>query len=260
MPMGARDGRRLAVVTGATGGIGGAVARALLREGWTVVGSGRDQDALARLADGGVVPLTLEVTDAGSVESFAAAVLDGHGVPDLLVNNAGIGLFRRWEDTSPDDLERLLAVDLVGAARVDRAFLPAMVERGSGLLVHVASVAGLRGFPEQTAYCAAKHGLLGWSRALAFELDGTGVRVVDVCPPAIDTDFFARAGLPDFRERHPWVRALPPEDVAEAVLDAVRRPGRREIVVGRRARLVGALERVAPGLRRALRRRAGRGR
>lgn len=221
---------RVAVVTGATDGIGRALALRLAAEGAIVVGAGRDQRRLHALAPGVALALTLDVTDAGSVSTAASAVLDRFGRVDLLVNNAGQGLFRAWDQTTPAELARLLDVNVVGPARVAAAFLPSMVAAGQGALVNVASVAGLAGFPEQTAYAASKHALTGWSRALRRELAGSGVRVILVHPPVVRTAFFERAGKPDFFE-HFRRRALSPEEAAEGVLAAIRR-GAPEAVLG----------------------------
>lgn len=213
---------QVALVTGATDGIGRALARALGAEGATVVGTGRDEGRLLALAGEVTLSLRLDVTDEDDVAMAAAAVLDRFGRVDLLVNNAGQGLFRSWDQTSARDLERLLDVNLLGAVRVSRALLPAMVAAGKGAVVNVASVAGLSGFPEQTAYCASKHALVGWSRALRRELQGTGVRVMVVHPPVVETAFFARAGKPDFFQ-HFRRQRLSPEAAAAAILDAVAR-------------------------------------
>lgn len=235
------------VVTGATSGIGLAVAGQLHRSGARVIGTGRDQGRLQELAGTVDLALTLDVTDQRSVDMVQAAVLDRYGRVDAVVNNAGVGHFAAWSDTAIDDFERVLAVDLLGCVRVAQAFLPTMVQAGSGCLVNIASVAGLRGYPRHTAYCAAKHGLIGWSRALRKDLQGTGVSVVVVCPPAVDTPFFERAGYFTWKQDHPGFQPMTADAVATGVVRALQRRT-RQVVLSRRAQLLYAVDTAAPGL------------
>jgi short-subunit dehydrogenase len=236
---------QVVVVTGATSGIGRALARAFTAAGARVLGTGRDQARLGELAREVDLALTLDVREDRDVALLQAVVADRYGRLDVLVNCAGVGLFAPWDATGLDDLRLLLEVDLVGAVRVAQALLPGMITRGSGTLVQLASVASLRGFSRQTAYCAAKHALVGWSEALRQELRGSGVRVCVVCPPAVDTPFFARAGWPEVVREHPRWRPLSAEHVAAATLEAVAR-GDEELVLGSRLRLLQAATRVSP--------------
>lgn len=213
---------QVVVVTGATDGIGRATARAFAAEGARVVGTGRDQGRLYALQPEVDLALTLDVTDAAQVAFARDAVVDRYGRVDVVVCNAGQGLFARWDQTSDKDLRRLLEVNVVGVARVAGAFLPDMVARKGGTLVVIASIAGLAGYPEQTAYCASKHAVLGWARALRAELKGTGVRVVVVCPPVVETRFFERAGAPDFFQKYTR-RRLQPDEAARGIVDATAR-------------------------------------
>lgn len=243
---------KVVVVTGATSGIGRATALRFAGEGARVVGTGRDQERLAELAPQLDLALTLDVTDDTSVGIAAAAVQERYGRVDVVVNNAGVGLFEPWTSTDVAAVERVMAVNLYGAVRVARAFLPALID-ARGVLLQVASVAGRRGYARHTAYCASKHALIGWSESLRCELAGTGANVVVVCPPAVRTPFFENAGYMTFDEDHPGLVPMTADAVADGVLDAVaRRPDR--VILSGRARLLDALNVVSPRLLRTVQR------
>ena len=208
------------LVTGASSGIGRAVAHRLAREGARVVALGRDAEALTGLATHAVV------CDLGVPGSWRRAA-EAAGEVDVLVNNAGIGWAGRFTDMPSDASERLLAVDLVAPILLTRALLPGMLERRHGHVVNVASIVAHTGGKEEAVYAAAKAGLLAFSESLRQELARTSVRVSVVTPGAIDTPFFARRGSPYGRR---WPRPLPPERVADAVVRAIA-TGRAEIFV-----------------------------
>ena len=241
----ARFSGKSVVITGATSGIGLAMARAFTAEQAQVIGTGRDQARLMTLADEVELALTMDVTSDESVLMAAAAILDGPGPPDILINNAGIGLFESWDNTSIQDYQHVLNVNLLGTIRVIQALLPAMVERGSGTVVNIASVAGKRGYPKHTAYCASKHALLGYTQGLRKDLAGTGVEVVGICPPAVDTPFFENAGFLDYKARHPGLKLMSPEEVAAGTMDAIHR-GKRERILGGRAKTLWLLDTFLP--------------
>ena len=154
-------------------------------------------------------------------------------------------MFRDWDTTDISDVQRVMDVNLMGVVRLTKAVLPAMIARGQGTIVQVASVAARRGYPLHTAYCASKHALLGWSRALHKEVGPKGVGVTVVCPPAVDTPFFARAGAPDAMIKP--AAMISADRVANALMDAVTRNQRCRIV-GRRARLLDRIDGLAPGV------------
>lgn len=229
--------RRTALVTGATGGIGGAVARRLAADGFLVFAGGRRRDALERLAgEIGGVALPFDVTeeeDVGraraGVESAAgegrAGRTGGQGAQgprgaerrlDVLVNAAGVFDLAPVTETGAELLARNLAVNLAGAVNVTRAFLPGMLAAGSGLVINVGSVAGWRAFPENAAYSASKFGLRGFHDVLIEELRGTGVRACLLEPGAVDTpiwDPLDPDAVPHLPGRATMLR---PEDVARA--------------------------------------------
>ena len=245
---------QVVVISGATSGIGLELARAFSGEGATVVGLGRDQDRLQELGREVDLALTCDVTSDRQVEVAIDAVLARHGRLDVLVNNAGIGLFEDVLDTSMEQLEQVMAVNLFGAARLTRAALPALIA-GSGRVVQIASVAGQRGYARHTAYCASKHALIGWSEALRCDLAGA-VDVVVICPPAVDTPFFDNAGYHTFDEDHPGLRLWTAAEVAAETVEATHRREAR-LILGARAKALYAAS-LIPGPLDALRRATGK--
>jgi len=188
--MGRLEGQR-ALVTGAGSGIGAAIATALAAEGATLTLVGRDAGRLAQQAAvlGGAATSVCDITDESAVERLAATA----GDVDLLVNNAGAAESAPLERTDLALWRRMLDVNATGAFLLCRAFAPAMVERGGGRIVNVASTAGERGYAYVSAYCAGKHALVGLTRALALELAATSVTVNAVCPGYTETPLLARA-------------------------------------------------------------------
>jgi NAD(P)-dependent dehydrogenase (short-subunit alcohol dehydrogenase family) len=227
---------RHAIVTGGGRGIGAAVAAELARLGASVTVMGRSlpplEETAARLRDGGAPARAIEcdVADEASVErAFARAIEEG-GVPWALVNNAGQSIAAPFSETGRDVWDAMLAVNLTGAYLCIRSALPHMTQAGGGRIVNVASTAGLKGYSHTSAYCAAKHGLIGLTRALAVETARRGVTVNAVCPGYTDTDMAASAvqnlvaaGRTDSEARALLVRVIPrgvltrPDEVAAAV-------------------------------------------
>ena len=211
-------GDRTALVTGATGGIGEAVVRRLVADGFRVFAGGRRRDRLERLADDvGAVALPFDVAVEAEVEGARAAVERAGGQLAVLVNAAGVFDLARVPDTSGAVLDRNLDANLKGAFHVTRAFLPGMLTAGSGLVVHVGSVAGWRAFPENGAYSASKFGLRGFHDVLLEEIRGSGVRACLLEPGAVDTPIWDPLS-PDSSPHLPGRgQMLRPADVARAV-------------------------------------------
>jgi NAD(P)-dependent dehydrogenase (short-subunit alcohol dehydrogenase family) len=217
---------KTALVTGASRGIGLAVARALAAEGAWVGMVARTAEPLARAAhEAGGHAIPADVSTPEGVHTVATYVGELLGdAPDLVVTAAGAFSLARLDRTDPGDFDRQLGANLRGPFLLVRAFLPDMLRRGAGHFIHVGSVAGRVAFPENGAYSASKFGLRGLHEVLLAEIRGTGVRATLVEPAATDTPLWdpidpdARADLPS------RASMLRPEDVARVVLFAAQQP------------------------------------
>jgi NAD(P)-dependent dehydrogenase (short-subunit alcohol dehydrogenase family) len=214
---------KLALITGASRGIGLAVGDELRAGGAHVVRIARS------LADGSAdreTTLHGDVTQPADVDRAMAKVLAELGVPDIVVNNAGVFFVKPLAETTPADFSQSLATNLTAPFLVARALVPAMVRRGSGHLVTIGSSSDHIAYPGGSAYAASKYGVRGMHEVIAVELAGSGVRTTLVSPGAVDTDLWDPIdpdSKPGFRKRKDMMR---PEDVAEAVLFAVTRDAR----------------------------------
>lgn len=242
------------LITGASAGIGRASALALAAEGARLVLVARRADRLQELARAiearGETALAwpADVTVRADVEGAVAEAVRRFGRLDVIVNNAGAGFFASVEETTEDDLDRVLDLNLKGTFHGIQAALPVMRRQGAGHIVNVASTAGRRGSPYLGAYCASKFAVVGLTESLRVELRGSGIDVTLVCPGATRTEFFDVA-----RRRTPHHRGLvgpveSAEHVAARIVDVVRQPRAEVIAQPLLRKPVLALNIVAPAL------------
>lgn len=236
-----------AVVTGASRGIGRALARSLAARGARLGLIARGGDELAALCDelgGAATPLPADVADRNAIEGAIASFADDAGGIDVAIANAGIARYAPFAEQDPEDAERMVRTNVLGTMNTVRAALGPMLERGSGHLVVVSSGAGLRAFPWGAVYGATKAADKAFAEALRHELSGTGVSVTTVFPGEVESSIHAEAEhLPDWRRSD---EEIPAERVATETLAAIE-GDRREVHVPRQVRIL-ALNDLAPGL------------
>ena len=211
---------KTAIVTGSTKGIGRAIAEALLRAGMNVCVSARKIEEIERtvreledVGEGGVTGAACDVRDYEEVRAlFEHAVAEFGGV-DVLVNNAGVGIYKPVEEISPEEFRAVLETNLFGVFYCTREAIPLMKKRGGGYIVNISSLAGTNAHPRMAAYNASKFGLNGFSEALMQEVRHDGIKVSYVMPGSVNTEF----GGDTVSEEKSW--QLQPEDVARVVTD-----------------------------------------
>jgi len=218
---------RTVVVTGAAQGVGFATSTLLAQQGWHVVLTDLQplDNALSKLRAAGhsVDGLSGDVSSEAFVKMLADHVATTRGAADALVNNAGISFITPAEDTTAEQWQRVMNVNLLGPFLLCKHLGAQMLERRSGSIINVASIAGLRGVSHRSAYNASKHGLIGLTHTLAAEWGGRGVRVNAVCPGWIKTEMDEADQGPgnytdaDIRNRVPMNRFASPQDVASAI-------------------------------------------
>ena len=216
---------KVALVTGASRGIGAAVARRLDAAGVRLALASRSGDDLGI---DGAVARPCDVRRLDELEAIVAEAVERHGRLDIVVANAGVGAYGAFLELSPEHLDEMIDVNLKGTLYAVRAALPHLIAGGAGDLVTLASEAGRRGLPNEAVYCASKFGQVGFTRALDHELREHGVRCTNVCPGGVATDF----ALDEGRGRTP--DALPgmmtAEDVADVVMFVLTRPRSHRIL------------------------------
>ncbi|HVP76201.1 MAG TPA: SDR family oxidoreductase [Gaiellaceae bacterium] len=209
---------KVALVTGASRGIGAAVARSLAAHGVRLGLASRSGDDLGLDA----VAQPCDVRDPDQLEAIAAATVERYGRLDILVANAGVGAYGPFLDLSREYVDEMIDVNLKGTIWAVRAALPHLLRSDAADIVVLASEAGRRGLPYEAVYCASKFGQVGLGRALDHELREHGIRCTNVCPGGVATDFALEPGRGRTVDALPGMMAA--EDVAEVVLFALTRP------------------------------------
>ncbi|WP_433074860.1 SDR family NAD(P)-dependent oxidoreductase [Dactylosporangium sp. CA-052675] len=249
-----RIANRVALVTGASSGIGEATALRLAGAGARLVLHGRDRDRLSQLAERtGGFAVVGDLAEPGAAERLAAEADRLGGGVDILVNNAGVGWAGPFGEMAPDDIARLVAVNLVAPMRLTRALLPGMRDRADGHVMFVTSIAGRTGVAGEAVYSASKAGLDAFAESLRLETRGTGVGIGVFVPGVVQTEFFQRRGRP-YERRRP--RPLPVDRVADLLVGAIAAGGAERYAPGW-LRLPVAVRGAAPGLYRRLAARFG---
>jgi short-subunit dehydrogenase len=242
-----------AIVTGASSGIGHALAVELARAGARLVVTARRTDRLARLAEAlaslnaEVRTVVGDVTDPTTRQQLVDAVQTAYGGLDVLVNNAGMGAFGRFEHADAQRLRRVMEVNFFALAEMTRTALPLLKQGAKPIIVNISSVLGHRAVPRSLEYCASKFAVQGLSEALRVELMPLGIDVLVVCPGLTRTEFTANALDPANKPPWPDHPGVSAEYVARRTVQAMR-AGRREIMPFAWGRLLVWLNRVVPSL------------
>lgn len=242
---------QVVVITGASSGIGHATALELARRGATLVLTARSQAALESVAEeiaergGRAIALAADVSKPDELKKLADRAIAEFGRIDCWINNASVAVWATIDAMSIEDVDRVIAVDLLGVIYGVKAVLPQMLFQGSGTIINVASVLGERSIPLLSTYSAAKHGVKGFTESLRMEVKGRGIDVVLVLPSAINTPFYtwgkSRMGVrPD-----PVSMVYDPRVVARAIAGAIEKP-RRDVYVGSVGKALSIAQRLSP--------------
>jgi short-subunit dehydrogenase len=242
---------KVVVITGASSGIGEQSAEEFAKLHANVILVSRNETQLQKIATRlskyqiKTFVYPCDVSDKNQVDKMGRIVIEKFGTIDVLVNNAGFGIYNTVEKTTIDELESQMSTNFLGMMYCTKAFLPQLLKQGSGHIVNVASVAGSIGIPGMAAYCASKFAMLGFSESLFHELKGTGVGVTVVSPIMVRTNFFKHESF----GRMPRYSAtsLDPKTVANAIVKAASSP-RLEIVVPQFVRIAIWMKQTFPYL------------
>ncbi len=223
----------MALVTGASSGIGEAIARRMVKSGWRVVCAARRVERLKALSEElapHVFPVALDVSDAVSVSSLMSRLLDDWRTIDVLVNNAGhdIDGRKRFDQGSIENWASTVQTNTIGTMRMTHAFVAGMIERGRGHIVNIGSIAGREAYAGGASYVASKFGIDGFTKAILADYRGQGVRVTQILPGLVRTEFAQARWGGDAGKAEKFygdfLAALTPDDIARSVLFAIEQP------------------------------------
>ncbi|MFN0111375.1 MAG: SDR family oxidoreductase [Blastocatellia bacterium] len=244
----------VAVITGATSGIGRETAREFAAAGSKVVVAGRRRERLDELVKeieskgGSALAAPTDVADQAQVERLIAAAVEQFGRVDVLVNNAGVAIASRFLEMPLEDFRRLMDVNFWGAVFACRAAVPQMrKQRGGGVILNVSSIFGKRGMPFETAYCASKFALAGFSESLRAEVMSEGIDVCTIYPGAVETEIFDAAANSTGFEVPNYIPKFPASQMAKLIVQAARFP-QPEIVAAFDAQAINIANTLAPAL------------
>ncbi len=248
------SGKRV-IITGASSGIGRALAVSLAEKGAVLTIAARRYDRLEDIAGEiaaqfpdtpAPVAVQCDVTIADDVSTLIGGTVERLGSVDMLINNAGISIYGETRLTRAEDFRSVMSVNFFGAVQCMLEVLPFMRRQDSGLIVNIASVAGLHGIPFLGAYSASKAALIATSQSLRTELAGSGIRVMIVYPGYTDTEIFEREVMVGGGKR-PSAGYAPVDEVAEAIVHAIER-GSRDLIMTRRGKILSILRGAAPAI------------
>ncbi|MBW4563651.1 MAG: SDR family NAD(P)-dependent oxidoreductase [Mojavia pulchra JT2-VF2] len=236
------------VLTGASGGIGEFIARALAKEQATVVGVSRSQEGLDRIcaeveaAGGRGISIRFDVSKLEELPTLVQQIHQLVGSIDILINNAAIEKYRPFQDYTLEDTQSILTTNLLAPIELTRLVLPTMLDRNSGHIVNIASLAGKKGAPYNSIYSASKAGLIMWSDAIQQELAGTNVGVSVVCPGYTDAGMFHVLDIKPPSAAH----VAQPTEVADAVLQSIKQNQKEVILDGVASKILFAISQLSP--------------
>lgn len=241
------------VITGATSGIGRETALAFARAGANVVAAGRREERLNEVVaeieerGGKALAVRTDVSDQQQVETLIGRAAEQFGRVDVLVNNAGVGILARFEEQAIEDFRRVMEINFWGAVYACKAAVPRMKAQGSGgVIINISSILGRRGVPYETAYCASKFALRGFSEALRTELLTDGIDVSTIFPGAVESEIWDSAANQTGLEMPDFVPKFPARDLAAMIVQNARFP-QPEIVMALDAQFIDFWNRLAPG-------------
>jgi len=217
----------ISIVTGGNRGIGKSIALKLAKENHDVIVFGRDEESLKKtsneIKDIGVKCEYYigDVADEVFVNNSMKKIIEKYGKIDNLINNAGTSVFKKVVDASLDEFKKQVNANLYGIFNFSKAVLPKMIERKSGAIINIVSLAGKNSFVGGTMYSASKHAALGFTKSLMLEVREYNIRVAAICPGSVDTEFFNGSSMNPNRDK-----ILKPDDIAETVISILKLPAR----------------------------------